>query len=259
MEICDGCSLSEFELIFKSFKNNNFALNFFEKHNIVPKEVFCPNCNKLCTFRESKNQFRCRNVIKNKKYKKLTKQCTFVVSKFKGTFLEKSKIDSWKILNFINLFVRKQFCHSRVRENLKICQKSSVDWRSFCSEVCEHWIDQQTPIGGEGKIVEIDETLICRRKYNRGRELCQVWVFGGIERETKKLFLVPLIDQRRDADTLIPLIKKYILPGTIIISDSWKAYSKLSELNNSHKIINHSENFVSPEDQQVHTKNIERA
>ena len=32
MEICDGCSLTEFKLIFKSFNNNNFAINFFEKH-----------------------------------------------------------------------------------------------------------------------------------------------------------------------------------------------------------------------------------
>ena len=55
MEICDGCSLTEFELIFESFNNNNFAINIFEKHNIIPKEVFCPNCNKICTFRESKN------------------------------------------------------------------------------------------------------------------------------------------------------------------------------------------------------------
>ncbi|XP_068227373.1 uncharacterized protein [Palaemon carinicauda] len=41
-------------------------------------------------------------------------------------------------------------------------------------------------IGGENKTVEIDETYYSKRKYNRGRELPEQWVFGGICRETKE-------------------------------------------------------------------------
>ncbi|RUS71459.1 hypothetical protein EGW08_020774 [Elysia chlorotica] len=54
--------------------------------------------------------------------------------------------------------------------------------KTFCSEVTDEWYRQQAPIGGPGVVVEIDETLITRRKYNRGRLPTQIWLFGGIER-----------------------------------------------------------------------------
>ena len=73
-----------------------------------------------------------------------------------------------------------------------------------------------------GIICEIDETLIVRRKYARGRlhEKKDVWLFGGIERETKhqQCFLA-VIEGKRSAQNLIPLITKYIRPGSIIHSD----------------------------------------
>ena len=76
---------------------------------------------------------------------------------------------------------------------------------------------------------------------------------------SKKRFLVPLIDQRRDSETLIPLIQKFIKPKSLIISDSWRAYTELNCLDYTHKVINHSENFVCPDDKEVHTQTIERA
>ena len=42
------------------------------------------------------------------------------------------------------------------------------------------------------------------------------------------------------------------------MSDSWRAYWNLSKENYTHKVINHSENFVDPSDSEVHTQNIER-
>ena len=44
------------------------------------------------------------------------------------------------------------------------------------------------------------------------------WIFGGIDTTTKQGFLVP-VDQR-NADTLLPIIQQYILPGTTIVSDN---------------------------------------
>ena len=41
-------------------------------------------------------------------------------------------------------------------------------------------------------------------------------------------------------------------------SDTWAAYRGLREHNYIHKVINHSEHFVNPEDPTVHTQNIER-
>lgn len=45
-----------------------------------------------------------------------------------------------------------------------------------------------------------------------------------------------------DEMLLIPLIKKYILSGSII-SDEWAAYRKVAEYGYVHKTINQSEHF----------------
>jgi hypothetical protein len=38
-------------------------------------------------------------------------------------------------------------------------------------------------IGGEGIVVEIDESKFGHRKYNVGRAVDGVWIFGGVERD----------------------------------------------------------------------------
>ena len=45
-------------------------------------------------------------------------------------------------------------------------------------------------LGGEGKVVEVDESKFGKRKYNtnRGRMVDGCWVFGGVERDSDKSF-----------------------------------------------------------------------
>jgi len=59
----------------------------------------------------------------------------------------------------------------------------------------------------------------------------------------------------RSASTLIPIIKRYILPGTTILSDCWKAYGSLCIEGYVHETVNHSLEFVSKSG--VHTNTIE--
>ena len=158
----------------------------------------------------------------------------------------------------------KRWCHSAAVRNLDISLPTSVDWRSFASEVCETWVGQQQPIGGPGTVVEIDETYFVKRKYNRGRALGSVWLFGGIERDSDRTFIVPLSEplssdaQRRDAATLIPIIEKHVLPGSTIHTDCWAAYRRLSNAGYAHYTVNHKENFVDPTDSEVRTQKVER-
>lgn len=51
-------------------------------------------------------------------------------------------------------------------------------------------LDNQETIGGPGVKVEIDDTLFVRTKDKGGK----VWIFGGIERNSKKCFIVPIVD-----------------------------------------------------------------
>lgn len=64
----------------------------------------------------------------------------------------------------------------------------------------------------------------------------------------------------RRADTLDALILQYVLPGTLIVSDGWRAYRNLANIGNgiyTHSVINHSENFVDPVETDIHTQSIE--
>ncbi|XP_058986215.1 uncharacterized protein LOC131806266 [Musca domestica] len=137
----------------------------------------------------------------------------------------------------------------------RIDKRTGVDWKNFCREVVVFSSFQtHLQIGSPGKIVEIDEYKIGRRKFHRGHAVEGQWVFGGVERETNKCFIVPVED--RSKQTLLPLIKKYIRPGSVIISDFWKSYDTLDEEGYTHYKVNHSEHFVDPETGH-HTNTIE--
>ncbi len=60
-------------------------------------------------------------------------------------------------------------------------------------------------IGGPNHVVEIDETLVCKRKYNVGKIVKEQWVFGGYDVTEKVGFLIPVA--KRDRQTLETAIK----------------------------------------------------
>ncbi len=66
-------------------------------------------------------------------------------------------------------------------------------------------------LGGVGTIVEIDESIFYKTKYQRGRRREHDWVFGMVQRGTNRLMLVPVPD--RSAATLVGIIQQYIEDG----------------------------------------------
>ena len=103
-------------------------------------------------------------------------------------------------------------------------------------------------IGGVNSIVEIDESLMARRKYHRAHQVPERWVFGGIDSATNIGFLV--IVPNRTAATLLPLVEQFIAPGTMTHSNRWGACSNTQHMNVNppyrHNTVNHTENFVDP-------------
>ncbi|ESO11399.1 hypothetical protein HELRODRAFT_145646, partial [Helobdella robusta] len=98
-------------------------------------------------------------------------------------------------------------------------------------------------LGGPGRIVQIDETLVSSNKRTRqGRTGAsqQRWVFGGVDNLTKEAFLVEV--PQRDIATLMPIIQQHILPGTSIWSDRWSAYNNLTQLTG----LTHGIDFMAP-------------
>ncbi|KII69908.1 hypothetical protein RF11_15689 [Thelohanellus kitauei] len=95
--------------------------------------------------------------------------------------------------------------------------------------------------------IEIDESQFYWVKYNVGRLLSTDWFFEEIDRlDNRKYFLAHVSD--RKAKTLLFIIQSKILPGTTIVSDSWRAYNTISTMSNDydHLVVNHTLNFVNP-------------
>ena len=82
-----------------------------------------------------------------------------------------------------------------------------------------------------------------------------MWIFGGVVRGTygRNCFMVEV--EHRNAETLLPLIQQYIRPGSTIASDFWRAYFRIDQLPQGfhHVQVNHSENFVDPQNPDIHT------
>jgi hypothetical protein len=126
------------------------------------------------------------------------------------------------------------------------------------------------PMGDEGHVIEIDESLIGKQKNHVSRLPPGTWVFGMYNRNTKELRMIRCPGNKCDSATLIPLITGNIKKGSKIISDRWGVYydnhnkiSKLvslilddEELEYDHDTVNHKENFVDP-DTGANTQTIE--
>ena len=145
--------------------------------------------------------------------------------------------------------------HAFSEKHLKWSPNTVVDWKQFMREICiEELLANPEPLGGPGKIVEIDESKFGKRKYNRGRLLTGQWVFGLLEKGTDNVVLFSVPD--RSIVTLLPIIQQLVLPGTTIHSDEWASYFVLQTQGYIHETFNHSENFVDPLTH-VHTQGIE--
>ena len=111
---------------------------------------------------------------------------------------------------------------------------------------------------GHPTIVEVDETVIYKRKYQRGRCCKQRWLFGGVERSTGKCFVKFV--RNRKGDTLLPIIRTHCLPGSHMITDGFTSYFTLDQIYGGiylHSSVVHERNFVNPDDSDIHTQSIE--
>ena len=121
------------------------------------------------------------------------------------------------------------------------------DFRRFYMQlVAETLDDEDMTIGGEGIVVQIDETKLGKRKYHRGHRVDGVWVLVGVEKTEQRRVFVESV-QSRDAETLREVISRHVAPGSIIHTDMWRGYLGLESLGYEHQTVNHSENFRDPE------------
>jgi transposase-like protein len=233
------------------------ALQWLAKRRLIKNNVYCENCNTqfgLNAYQDAEDGYRwkCKGCNKRKSVRD-------------GSFFSESRLSLQTLITYIYGWSQNMPQNMIQHEAaMRDAPNTLADWANFCRDVCE--VDLETNpsvIGGinaDGTpiIVEIDEPKFFNRKYHRGQWRPGHWVFGGIERESRKCFLVEVPD--RTAVTLQNCILQFILPGSHIVSDGWASYAGIENLHNgiySHAVVIHERNFVDPLDNDTHTQNIE--
>lgn len=233
-----------------SFKNSIQTVgikNVLKNFNLVPREKLCDKCagnmklniraTGIVHFRCGKNTCRASVTIRNNTVLSLVRIRPEI---FLCVLL------GW-ILKYPLSVIVKEVCVSRNTVTKLI---------NIFRDVLTYWLlETSEKIGGVGEIVEIDESAFGKRKYNVGRITKVRWVVGGIDRRSKKCFL-KVVD-KRDANTLVNIINENVVSGSTIITDMWRGYRTLQVSGFQHFTVNHSTNFVSPNNKDIHTQTIE--
>ena len=103
--------------------------------------------------------------------------------------------------------------------------------------------------------VELDENYFGgRRKGRRGRGAAGKVVVFGILRRNGRVYTV-IVDNAK-SETLLPVIKKKIMPDSIVYTDSLNNYDRLDTSGFIYYCINHSKEFA---DRQNHINGIENS
>ncbi|MCL8538928.1 IS1595 family transposase [Chryseobacterium gallinarum] len=196
------------------------------------------------------NQYRCKNTGKYFNVKT-------------GTMFENSKVSLRKWFMAIWLVTSHKKGISSIQLGKDIGVRQATAWFMLQRIRACFGIENNNELEG---IVELDETFIGGKNKNRhkdkkvphsqGRSFKdKVPVMGMLQRDGKmNAFVVP--DTKRKS--IQPFIYKYVKPTTqTIITDEWWAYNGLSK-HYDHRIIDHSKKeYVSLQDNNIHTNNIE--
>jgi len=230
------------------------AFLFALRYGLIDNQKYCDNhttplAMHLIKFNQAKYSFIWRCPI-----------CNATKTLPKNSIFESSKLSILRVLGIIYCWSHR-YSLSQTQNETKVSHHtfSSIFRLMSMATLTKKNTNQKLKIGGPGKNVEIDETLFSKRKHHKGRFINERWVFGGICREDKTIFLeyVP----NRTSDVLFNCILDIIELGSTIHSDKWASNNVLDSQPQPHpflhQTVNHSQNFIDP-DTQFNTQQIER-
>ena len=176
--------------------------------------------------------------------------------------MSKVTLQKWLILIF---WWKQQYPVTNATRIAEVDEGTAIDVYRWLREICSRkLLPMPMILGGPGIVVQIDESLFRHKPKvinflihdscaHRGRSTTtEVWVFGMSH--NPGLGYMEIV-QRRDAATLLPIIRPTLL---LVLSFTRSAYRRVSSLPTvaSHSTVNHSLHFVDPATG-THTQNIE--
>ena len=165
-------------------QNGDVTIEWCRQKGLLPISKNCPACKSYAkidvpmTFQPQRKNVVGSYSCQNKKNHKNGKQC--LISALSNTWFENTHLELQRALVMTFCFVKKMSYEFTVEQTTIPQISQSVtspgtvcDWFSSCREVCMDALDNEYEehgkIGGEGIIVEIDESkvslLLCSRLY----------------------------------------------------------------------------------------------
>lgn len=218
--------MNEFNII-KIFNKNENAINYLIVQNIL-KQKKCWKCKSQMNIYLKKEIFRCSNA-----------KCRYSYYLYKNTFF---LIQNYRLITFYGfvICISTKMPIGGIEQTSGVASEAITAWTKYLSQLSAYSVNfEEVKIRGVGIVVEVDETKLGKRKYNRGHLVERVWVIVGVERTSlKKLFCIEVKD--RTKETIENVLKTFVEPGSIIYTDGWKPYfNACNNFNLAHFTVNH--------------------
>lgn len=256
-EACAGCEMTMNNFFDFSLDSNKLSA-YLIKHGVVPGSKNCPKCGSKMTLTEGgRHLFRCKKRIQTltSNRKKISKHCDTAASQYKDTLLQKCRLGIRKMCIFIAVWMLMSPSEEFFAAEFEMARETLLDWFHCLWNVCVHDLSSNLKnIGGLGKTVEIYEAKVLHRNCRCGKIVNGNWVFGFLERGSQNCFLV--VVEKRGQEILLPIIKAHVMPGTTLVSDSWRTYNCLNLEGYQQLCVNNCLNFVHPDSGGVRAKGI---
>ena len=201
------------------FCDRNIGMQFLKDVGLICSKVQCNSCGRDMTWYADPSKlddfkWRCRRMVAETR-------CSGSRSIRHGSWFHGSNLTLQEVLYLTHDILHRERANLIQREH-HFSDHTITDWGMFCREVLLVYLEGSSEkLGGFNRTIEIDESKFGERKYHRGQPVNGQWVFGGVECESSRTFLVPVLD--RTAETLTGVTRAWIEPGTTLISDCWAA------------------------------------
>ncbi len=217
------------------------------KNRLYPDGIFCKNCQRVTKH---------HRVVSRPSY--CCDHCGNHVHPTAGTIFHKSPtpLTTWFYAMYLMSATRCGISAKQIERETGVTYKTA--WRMF-KQIRSMLTDDNGPVGGRGKGVEIDEAYMGgKRKGGTGRPMAgdkvKTPVVGIVERKGR---VKALVASDVKGSTLLGMVKEHVLPKSTVFTDELNAYHGISYMHRGyeHKRINHSEKVYVIGD--IHTNTVE--
>ncbi len=233
----------------RQFPDDATCLEWLKSY-LYPDGVFCEKCNRVTKHHRvaSRPSYSCD-------------YCGHHVHPTAGTIFHKSPtpLTLWFHAIYLMASTRCGISAKQIERETGVTYKTA--WRMF--KQIRSMLEEDSPIGGKGRSVEMDEAYFGgRRKGGGGRRLrgdrgeqSKTLVVGMVERQGRIRALTAV---NASGATLLPIVKEHVLPSSTVFTDELPSYHGIPHMPTMgyvHRRINHREKVYVMGD--IHTNTVE--